>query len=354
MRSRGYEIRPAIDEDLPRIASLFREVEPHDPVSREQFMAVWRWLHDRELHRERPVLVGIADGLVVAHMGMAPFLFCAGGAQRRAALPCQLMVAASYRRTLLAPRLETQILSAYRNWDMEFAYALVTRPNVLEFHVALGFRAVGALRVYARPYRLGTVARELLGASGPARSVAAIASGLDVFRRASILPRNAAINVQRISQFDSSIDALGSCMDSDYHAMRTSTILNWRFVGVPGREYALLLASDDSDILGYAVLRRMPMRAFDVLAIVDIVSRPKRSDVSYALLRAIHEEAIRLRVDMTACLLSPQSSLRPPLMRAGYVATPEVFQLIVHDPDATLATASFGKWHVTWFDHDYV
>jgi len=46
--------------------------------------------------------------------------------------------------------------------------------------------------------------------------------------------------------------------------------------------------------------------------------------------------------------------LLPVLKRYIYLKTPESFSLVFHEPKEALPDFDFEKWHLTWFDHDYV
>jgi hypothetical protein len=74
-------------------------------------------------------------------------------------------------------------------------------------------------------------------------------------------------------------------------------------------------------------------------------------------LRKAHQLAVAEGVDIAVTMLSEHSPLRPLLRRWGFVASPEQFTLVLHEPRATrqnLAARPPQDWHVTWFDHDFV
>jgi hypothetical protein len=164
------------------------------------------------------------------------------------------------------------------------------------------------------------------------------------------LPRN--IEVRQIPAFDATWDDFLARATSRFAIVstRTSEILNWRFAQYPQRGYRIFAAIQDGRPLGYAVVRRMKMKRYDVLALVDILFE---SEAGRALVRKTLDEAGKARVDFCACMINPVSPLAGMLKRNLFLKTPESFTLIVHQPkDSSLKLA--GDWHLTWFDHDFV
>jgi hypothetical protein len=165
--------------------------------------------------------------------------------------------------------------------------------------------------------------------------------------------------VEQVARFDKDIDPFLSAQMESYGigAVRTAAILNWRFVAPASRQYAIHIVREAAQPVAYAVLRRMQMAGFDVLALVDFLFDPRRPDVARTLLYAVHRAALEARVDLVTCLLNPHSPLLPALRRFRFLRTPESFQLAVHCPAGSplrFDSRSYPAWHITWFDHDYV
>ena len=96
----------------------------------------------------------------------------------------------------------------------------------------------------------------------------------------------------------------------------------------------------------------------DALAVVDLAFDPDDPAVGRALLRRVDAEAKRSGVDVAAAIMNPHSPFTAYLRRFGYLASPESFTLVVHAPKDAPAPqpsdALFPRWHVTWFEHDFV
>jgi hypothetical protein len=93
------------------------------------------------------------------------------------------------------------------------------------------------------------------------------------------------------------------------------------------------------------------------LAIVDLLYEVGRPAVGHALLRQVHAIARGEGVDLSVTMISNKSPYLPLLRKWGFLATPEKFTLITHEPKNgrhRLNDRPFSDWHVTWFDHDFV
>ena len=290
---------------------------------------------------------------------MVPFRFLIDGESLLGGFVCQLMIDEDYRKELLFPKMELKILREYKNIGIDFAYGLGNRAEVVKAHLSLGFKKIGILAVYAKPYKLACIARRRIKSS---ILNAVIFPGLYIAEKLLGLKRtfnNGDLAVTDISRFNSSIDPFLSDVQRHfpYSALRNSTILNWRFKGSPDARYQIMVTKENGIIIGYVVLRHMEMNNFDVLAIVDILFSPDRFDVGKSLLNAVHKNALQLNVEMSACLLNQHDPLSPVLKKCGYFKTPESFSFFVHEPKGTrpqFSEDSFDQCHLTWFDNDAV
>ncbi|MBV8716025.1 MAG: GNAT family N-acetyltransferase [Chloroflexi bacterium] len=355
-----YRLREAIDADVPSIARLYARVEPDDPVTSDEYARTWRWLHQANPTGRSKVLIGVdSAGEVVGHVALVPFAFFADGTECTAGFPCQLMVDERLRRTLLYPQMVKQLFREYPEAGFDCAYAQIVRPRVLQSNIALGFKPLGGLPVYVRPYRIARPIREALPAiaAGPIDIAGEVANA--ILRLRVPWPRRG-ILVRPLERFDTRVEPLCRSLREGptFRARRSTEILNWRFIDPPDRVYQVLGAWAGGDLIGYAATRRMLMQGFDVLAVVDLVVRPAfATPAARALLQAIHARASNLGVELSACMLSPHDPLKLRLFEAGFLPSPERFTLVVHEPAGRVSHVSadsFPRWRVSWFDHDFV
>jgi hypothetical protein len=356
--ARGHAFRNVVAADLPAVHDLYRAIEPQDDIDAAGFARWWRWLYADNPRRLSVVLGSFdAEGRNIGHLALLPIDFVIDGEPVLACSACQLMVAETQRRTLLYPGLVKAFFEAYPAHGCEFCYAEITRPRVLAANVALGFRKIARLPVYARPYRFDKLARSRLGRMAgllrPAfwlgRAVARL--GLPLAGRRCTVAEASGV----AEDFAPFLKAVSG--QFKLAALRTVPILNWRFAGNADRGYRIFLAREGDRPVGYIVVRRMPMREFDALAIVDLLFDHARPDVGHALLRRAHQLAVSQGVDIAVAMLSEHSPFRHILRLWGFVESPEQFTLVLHEPRNArlkLAARPPQDWHVTWFDHDFV
>lgn len=357
-RQRALAVRKVEIRDLPAVYRLYRSVEPEDQITQEAFERWWRWLYV-----DNPTKAGFALGSFdlggenLGHIALAPFSFLVDDELVTVGFSGQLMVAESQRHTLLYPSLVKQLLTSYPQYGCKFCYSEVTRPRVLASNTALGFQKGGDFRIYARPYRLEKLVRMKLG------SLAWLAK--PAVRLGEILLQvgspfsHGGISVSEVSAFPPEIEPFLQSMRHQFKltAYRNVPILNWRFTGNSDRKYRILLACEGRIPVGYLVLRRMPMKSFDALAVVDFLFALNRPQVGHALMRQVHRIACAEGVDLSVTMLNYTSPYLGLLRTWGFLRTPEKFTLITHEPKGShyrLQARPFEDWHVTWFDHDFV
>ena len=344
--------------DLPAVYDLYRAIEPHDGISADGFARWWRWLYADNPPGLSVVLGSFnAAGRNLGHLALLPVDFVVDGERVLACSARQLMVAEDQRRTLLYPKLVKEFFKTYPAHGCAFCYAEVTRPRVLAANLALGFRKIGRLPVYARPYRFEKLARSGLGRFAalfkPAFWLAKTAARLGV----PLAGRQ--YTVSEASRIPEDFEPLLGSLSGQFKlaALRTVPILNWRFAGNPDRGYRMFLVRAGNQPAGYIAVRRMPMREFDALAVVDLLFDCTRPDVGHALLRRVHRLAIAEGVDIAVTMMNEHSPFRRVLRRWGFVESPEQFTLLIHEPGNAghaLASRPARDWHITWFDHDFV
>lgn len=356
----SYVVREFREGDLPGVIQLQYPYESEGCEKPQDLASVFRRLFQNNPHSIRQGVVGVDNQeKMVAHYAVLPFKFIKEGTALWGGLPCKLVVAKEFRKTLLFRDLELALLKQYKSAGLDFLYApVVVKARVLIGHLAMGFQSLGVAPVYARPYRLRRLVARFIRYKALCVVLQPFVWLLDQLLRLS-WRKHGNVEVIEADRFNADMDA---CIEKlqrqfDVYALRTSEILNWRFADFPRRHYQVLIAKDGNDLLGYAVLRFMRMFEFDVLAIVDILYPSERSDVGSSLFIKIHNLALETRVDMAVCLLNPNSPFLPILKRQGFFKTPEGFRLIVHtleDGAVCFKPGSFKQWHLTWFEHDYV
>ena len=355
------KIRDARDEDHPQVARVAEEAELLlGELTARNFPAVLEWLYVNPPLKIRLQFVAEHADTVVAHYGAVPFAYKLLGETCVAGFASNLVIDREHRAGMLFLSLQSYLQREYRAKNLRFVYGLITRANVLEPHLRTGWKKLGTVPVYAKPFDFPAVAASVL----KGRAVRALAYGPLKLAQAVWHARMARpakhVSVEEASRFDADAEPfLAEFMAAQQiTAVRTREVLNWRFASAPGREYRILVARKAGRVAGYAVTRRMALKHLDALALVDIAFDPADRSVGEALLRRCDRDAKRAHVDVAAAIMNPSSPFVPYLRRAGYLKTPEAFTLVVHAPkgstDPPFTEKLFAGWHLTWFEHDYV
>ncbi|HEX3551356.1 MAG TPA: hypothetical protein VHT53_13310 [Candidatus Elarobacter sp.] len=352
-------VRDYREGDLDGIGALQLHVEPEMRRPPREFTELWRWMYrDTPFDAFKAVVAEDDAGTIVGHEGIMPFALAFRGEPVVGGITCNLIVAEHLRKSMLFPRLVNALCKGYPAAGFAFGYG-PNRPKMLKAMLALGYRDLGPLPVYVRPFDLSAVAAHYV------RSRALRAVLKPPLRAASGLwnalgPRAPqGVTVERVERFGEDARAFFEQAFRDFAiaAVRTPEILNWRYFAAPNREYTVYRAVEGGRFAGYVALRRMPMLGFDSLGIVDIAYPFDRPAVGRALLARVHRDAVAEGVAFTACMTGPSGPLGALLRRAGYVRAPEGFRMIVHEPKGVpsrFPDTALDGWYVTWFDHDYV
>lgn len=355
------KIRDAREDDHAAVA---RVADASDlllgDLNARNFPSMLAWLYVHPPLDLRLQFVAEHEDAVVAHYGAVPFAYKLRGEPCVAGFASNLVIDREHRAGMLFLSLQSHLAREYPRKNVRFVYGLITRANVLEPHLRMGWKKLGTLPVYAKPFDFPAVA----GSAIKHRALRALAYGPLKLAQAvwhTDLRRDPAdVSIEEAARFGADADAFLETFMAlqETTAVRSREVLNWRFAGNPDREYRILVARKAGRVAGYVVTRRLALKHLDALALVDFAFDPADRAVGAALLRRCDREARRARVDVAAAIVNPSSPFEPFLRAAGYFKTPEAFTLVVHAPKGTtdppFTHELFAGWHLTWFEHDYV
>jgi hypothetical protein len=356
IRNAGVADAAAIEDFLvsvPEFRGMLQPVEQRE---------VWQWLYSRSGEPIEDVLIAESQkGTVIAHYGLSRLPYVLAGEKVDAGMACLLAIDESYRSTSVFLEVTIRLLKLFRGRGWAFVTGLANRTGLLEFHKAFGFKDIGEVPIFAKPFRL----REIAKAVFPKATYFFLSPGIWfaqwawlLLLRQSARPGRTEVRLEPISSFD---DALAAATDAiakhhKFYADRgDASLLNARFFGIACRNYHVLKIVRDGVSLGYVALRVMEMKGFLALGIVDICFDFSRRDIADAVFAAIDCFALERRVDLVSILTS-SLPLIARLKRHWYLKAPESFRLVVFEPAKIfdLAESRIDDWFVTWFEHDYI
>ena len=136
-----------------------------------------------------------------------------------------------------------------------------------------GLRNIGAVPLLLRPLNPERLATKTAHGHPPAKA-ASIARR--VWRTAAPAVRPEALpglDIEQVDYFDGSFAVFWEKAQHRFPVMvvRDPTYLNWRFVGVPNREYRAFAARSEGEIRGFIVLRVAPLGQFSAGLIAELV-----------------------------------------------------------------------------------
>jgi hypothetical protein len=139
--------------------------------------------------------------------------------------------------------------------------------------------------------------------------------------------------------------------------VRSTEILNWRFVEFSERNYKISIARKNGEVTGFVVMRVMPMKQFSCLAIVDLIAMNDDPSTIAGLIKHCDQIAKAEGVDFISTAFAQHYAFKKLMTRKGFIKTKEKFTLVTRTPkdsDLSLKANVFSQWFINWFDHDFV
>ncbi len=352
--------RDAVDSDLENIAVLARNNELLvPPLDEAAFARMLHWLHTGAPKGPRLQIVFEDEGEILAHFGAVPFEMKVGAQRIMAAFAANIVIDKVARNKALFFPLQKSFAKLLAQLGYAFSYGVMTRPVALKAHLATGWKKVGDVMVFARPVSSGAIIGKLyprLGLQGVIRALALpVQTVFDWFT----LGGRHRVQIEEVPDFGTSLDPfLARWVETQQvTAVRSSEILNWRFVDFAERKYRIHVARTGTQVKGYMVTRKMPMHQFSTLALVDLIAMNDDAETASALLDHCATVARDENVDLIATAFPEHYCFRNLLKRKGFFRTAEKFTLVTKASGGTalpMNSDTFDQWFINWFDHDFV
>lgn len=278
----------------------------------------WQWMYrDGPLGPAR-IFVVEAKQRIIGHTAMIFVPIKIRDQVTRSTHGVDLMVHPDYRRQGLFITLHTNLLGAvsarrggisYGTPNDQSRPGFVKRLSLMEIcEVPRLLKVVDWGIVLKSRYRIPVFIGKLLGSAWE-RMTGCVSLGKDI-----------GIEIEEVFSFDERIDKFWEKASKmkDIMVIKDMKYLNWRYVAKPGKEYKILIAKKQQEIVGYTVLKvekNVPPRGY----IVDLLIVPGESRVAEALItRAIRH----LKEDGAAtvsCWMLPDTPYYRTLKKLGFV-----------------------------------
>jgi len=303
------------------------------------------WWFDRNPAGEGIVSLAVDGDEVVGVAAMSFFRTALDGEVKRLAIPVNVATDPRYRGQGVFSTLEEENERAAAGAGSPLT---VTFPNGAShpiFVTRLGWIDLPRLRLWARPLRVGAVARYLLGRPGEHGGLRAP----DAAPTAS-----SGLEVRPVERFGPDFDALGARAGSAYgnHFVRDSEYFNWRYLDSP-RDYRCFAAYRDGQLTGVAIVGHTFKHGVSAGFLADLVVAPGDSGSTRAVVRRSLDE-VRGGADALVLLPPRDPATRRALVASGFAPTNKKLRFIGKTlQDAVYLVPSRDAWHFTLGDFDF-
>jgi hypothetical protein len=328
-------------------------------LTAKKFEKVLHWLFRNNLHGTPIQLLAEDSGDVIGHYGAIPFWYKWRDRYIQVALASNLVIAKGVRRPLFF-EIQRELSKKANSYEIPFVYAPVTRPGLLELHLAVGWKNLGLLNVYARPISFSNILKIFSNNYYFLKYFSPLAFGFQKLWDYLFPSRKIRLlEVSRIFEFDTSFISFLSewMLTRKICSLRKIETLNWRFFGCKSRDYIIFKSTKNKFVSGYLAARLMMMKDFYVLAIVDLVVMPNDQTSFLALMEECVGYAKSQGVDLIATALTEHDENLDNFRKKGFFCTGQKFNILGKASTikgVTMDEDFFLEWHINWFDHDYV
>jgi len=304
------------------------------------------WWFDRNPAGEGIVSLAVDDGEVVGVAAMSFFRTMLNGSEARLAIPVNVATDPRYRGQGVFSTLERENEKAAAASGSPVTVTFPNRASHPIFVTRLGWRDLPRLRVWARPFSAGAVARYVLRRPGEE------SGGL----RSPDDPATAdrSLDVQPIRRFGPEMDELGRRAAAGYghHFVRDAAYFNWRYLDSP-RDYRCFGAYRRDELVGVAVVGHTFKHRVSAGFLADLVAEADDGEAIRSLLSRALEE-VRGGADALVLLPPPSGAQRRALLASGFAPTNKRLRFIgkaLHEGADLDERAS--AWHFTLGDFDF-
>lgn len=353
-------IRGATNYDFGQISRLASENELLSTgIAREEFEASLKWLYASADVGNRFEIVVESDSKILAHCGVMPIPYVVCRKDVLGGFVGNLVIDKKSLDKTLFFKIQNELTKGYQKAGFDFLYALITRKEILNIQLRMGWRKIRSFPVYVRPIALLSIAKKYTQNSFFRMLLLPFLLVSQIIFSLIDMGSSYGIVIKEVNGFENSFsDFLKSWSNQKIiFASRDVKNLNWRFLDFKARGYAVYTASKNDRITGFIVLRLMSMKGYLTVAIVDLVVGDEDAKTRSVLIKHAVKFAKSNGVDLIATLGNPTPGHELLAMRKGFIRTREEFSLLIYSASDFFKDPNVIRgenWHISWFDHDFV
>ncbi len=344
----AVERRAAADDE--ELFSLYREVFGEDLTESSRRRWRWQYLDNPHTAPDGPEIWVARDGsALLGQYASMPVRLWWAGREWRSSWGMDVFVRSEARGRGVG-----QILFTAWSDHVEVALGLGLTPSSYGLFKKLRYADVGPVPFFQKVLDAGAVARRRLGPLAGTLAGPLLALGLAVRHPERALPGRLDVQVAPIHEFGPEYDRLWERARGSFAmcVRRDAAYLNWKYVRVPNRRYALAEARRGGELVGYVVSRVAEHEGLRLGWLLDLFADAGDHPAKDALLGHVLD-GFRQQGVARAQAFSLNAALAGDLRRRGFMRGHSPMQFCVRARAAEQSPLqAVERWHVMFGDSD--
>jgi GNAT superfamily N-acetyltransferase len=243
--------------------------------SREHWLDWWWWMYMDNPAGKAIIWLAVDKGNVVGHYGSIPIRVKIGEQIVLCGMSVDSMIHPDYQRQGIFIALARKAYEEAFNRGIHILYGL---PNKAAFNARtkkLNWVDAGLQKDLLKVINLEHLLYGYVRNKSLIKPCALMANPItNLLFRAKRIPATDGFKITKILSFDERIEGFWYKISRQPNIMvvRDKRFLDWKYCEVPNLEYSILLAEQDTQILGYIVFRCIKRRGIKIGIIYDVVA----------------------------------------------------------------------------------
>ena len=353
----------AREEDADKILEVNRLEYGVDDVLATRADFVWRYDQNPAGQAIVPVIRDEHND-VIGFIWIVPMRIRVKAKDYLAATGTNLVIHPEYRNTFAYTKLIRGFQKAFKDNDIPLHFSFVSEETFRRRRER-DPQTVSTISFLVKPLDFDALSRTYLAGVWQrfALSWAGRIASLLLFRR-QVPASHGQVSVQTAAEFDESFDQFWCSVRDKYPLMviRDRAFLSWRFASVSGRQYQVLMAWSQDQMLGYVVLGSATVRGVKTGLIMDLLvtDGPLAGAASVCLLAEAETTFRSQGLSLAGGLVPSFATEYHALRRAGYADLPQAFvprafrfAYFLHSSvQRELTSLAARDWFVTLADYE--
>jgi GNAT superfamily N-acetyltransferase len=312
-------IRPYRSGDEEAIFEVFCAAfgEPHD---KDQWLEWWLWKYQNNPAGSPIIWVAEADDRLVAQYAIIPVKMKMGDRIITGSQSVDTMTHPDYRGRGMLFTLSERVFEEAGKQGIEIVYGF---PNRMTSWYRKLWLEVDARSTLIKPLNLRNILDKKITNTFLLKvGETSLSFFVKIFSRTSYPPEIDGLTITRVSSFDERFYDFWENVSHDYEisVVRDMTYLNWRYVDIPGVDYAIFVAEKSGQVMGYTVLRCG--RQFGLLFgnVFELVTPSGHEPIAQALMLKAIEYFRGEKSDLILCRMIADKKLDRVVRKSGFLS----------------------------------